>query len=118
MNKNRLPQDLAIDLLKRSQGLIFQVAAVIADKHGIISWGWNHREGNGSIHAEIHAMSRANPKRLCNATIYVVCKGRSSTKLHNARPCNNCMLLIKKRGFMKVIYSDNYSKTEWSEITL
>ena len=58
------PRQLAVDLLPRSTCLV-QVAAVIADKRGIFSWGWNSSGVTGyGEHAEAAAIRRANKRRL------------------------------------------------------
>jgi tRNA(Arg) A34 adenosine deaminase TadA len=108
------PRRLAIDLLDRSICHV-QVASVIADRHGIFSWGWNHAGSDGyGEHAEAAAFRRANKERLEWATLYVAAR-RSRTKAITARPCGGCQVLIKKWGIRTVWYRDEtgWHKEEW-----
>lgn len=90
MNTNKIPQDLAIDLLERSICAV-QVSAVICDDHGIFAWGWNHVGSGFGQHAEMHALCRANPRRLLGASIFVAAKRFRNGKIVLARPCVDCM---------------------------
>jgi hypothetical protein len=107
------PRQLAIDLLDRSTCHV-QVAAVIADQHGIFSWGWNHsgRDGYGE-HAEAAAIRRANPWRLDHSTIYIA--GRRKGQVFS-RPCADCQKLLKGYGVWFTVYT--LSKDGWQEETL
>lgn len=98
-------RQLVLDLLERST-LKVRVAAVVSDRHGrIISWGWNH----GYVHAEEHALSRANPKRIPGSTVTVAGRRRSGNWVLG-RPCTkkgkNCLGMIFGRGVLKVEYLD------------
>lgn len=94
MHKPNSPEQLALDLLPRSR-LKVQVAAVIVDKSGrFISWGWNH----GYEHAEIHAIRRANPKRLPGSIMYVAGRRAKSGNPVFSRPCGHCHALIASYG--------------------
>jgi deoxycytidylate deaminase len=107
------PRQLAIDLLGRSTCHV-QVAAVIADRHGIFSWGWNSsgRDGYGE-HAEAAAIRRANKRRLDYATIYIA--GKRSKQVMS-RPCEECQKLLKKWGVWFTVYT--LSEKGWREETL
>lgn len=73
-----------------------KVAAVISDSHGIFAWGWNNIGFDGfGMHAEAHAIHRANRARLRNAVITVA--GRRGKWL-NSKPCEACQALIDKWG--------------------
>ena len=87
---NKIPTELALDLLERSICAV-QVSAVVADSHGIFAWGWNHSGDGYGCHAEAHAISRANPNRLYGSTIYVAAKRYRNSKIVMARPCSDCM---------------------------
>lgn len=116
MNTQRLPEELAFDLArKRSPHPEYRMAAVIVDKAGrIISWGWNHMEHSGSVHCEIHAINRANPRRLVGSTLFVVGLTNANRTIV-ARPCDldrsarsivpPCIPVIRKRGIARVVYS-------------
>jgi tRNA(Arg) A34 adenosine deaminase TadA len=118
MNKSKVPKELVLDILKRA-GTNVQVGAVITDKHGIFSWGWNHTEnwtapagGGTGVHAEVHAISRANPKRLKGATIYIAGIRTRNNKVVESKPCPACMHWIRFVGISRVIYLD---KDSWKE---
>lgn len=83
-----------------------KMAAVIHDRRGVVSWGWNSagRDGMG-MHAEEHAVSRANRKRLRGATITVAGMGWERRKLLCSLPClGRCLPLIRKVGIKRVEY--------------
>jgi cytidine deaminase len=101
------PRQLAIALLSRSTCQV-QVAAVITDRQGIFSWGWNSsgRDGFGE-HAEAAAIRRANKKRLEGSTIYVAAR-RSRKKCITAKPCVDCAGWIRGVRIKNIIYRDGY----------
>lgn len=96
---------LAEDILGRSKCSV-QVGAAIEDRHGIISWGWNFDgfDGHG-MHAEAHAVRRANKERLRGATIYVASTRRRNCKVVTSKPCEDCQRLIDKLG-LRVAWRD------------
>ena len=72
MRKPAHASDLAVDILARSTCMVQVGAAIVDYKGSIISWGWNSSGPSGcGLHAEAHAIGRANRKRLRGATIYV-----------------------------------------------
>lgn len=115
MNTHRDPRELAIDLLDRSRTNV-QVTAVLSDSHGIFSWGWNHTDGKRGVHAEEHAIERANKKRLTGAKLTVTGRRKRSKNFVCARPCDYprrdgsrslpCMELAKKYSIAVVEYTD------------
>lgn len=109
MIKPRDPRELTEDLLPRSACAV-QVAAVIADKHGIFSWGWNSVGQGLGQHAEAHAIQRANKRRLEGATVYVASRRRRNKKAVMSRPCEACAMLIAKWD-MRVVYRE--ANGEW-----
>lgn len=115
MMKKLQPSDLAIDLTKRSVCSV-RVAAVIWDKHGIYSWGWNSAGPNGFGQcAEIHAISRANRDRLAGSSIAIA--GRR--KAHNvvvSFPCANCMARLIKVGITTVFIESKDG--QWQRIRI
>ena len=107
MRKDKLPQELVIDLIPRSICNV-QVAAVIVDRDDrILGWGWNNDGGYSSygMCAERAAIKRANPKRLKGATIYVGGWRNTSKNFVHAFPCEKCMSMIKKKGISRVIHT-------------
>lgn len=91
------PRELAVDLLTRSTCKV-QVAAVLADHAGIFSWGWNSSWDGYGMHAEPHAITRANKRRLKGATIYVAARRKRNNKTVSAKPCDPCALWVRKWG--------------------
>lgn len=87
------PKQLAQDIAERSNCRV-KVGAVLVDKKGIFSWGWNHIGDGMGCCAEYHAINRANPKRLKGSTIYVFGKHRKTGNPCPAKPCRNCQSLI------------------------
>ncbi len=108
MKKNLSAWDLAVDLTARSVCRV-RVAAVISDGHGIFAWGNNHagRDGYGEC-AEIHALSRANRKRLAGAVLTVVAIRAKTGRQITSRPCADCEKAITKAGIMVVRYLDGH----------
>jgi tRNA(Arg) A34 adenosine deaminase TadA len=115
VNTNCCPQQLAIDLIRRSSCRV-QVAAVISDGAGIFAWGWNNsgRHGLGE-HAEAMAIRRANPKRFSfdvwECTMYVAAVRNGNIIL--AKPCEECMKIIKARDLRNVYYT---TKDGWKSL--
>ncbi len=90
------PRQLALDIMLRSICSV-QVGAAIADSSGkIISWGWNNVGSGWGIHAEAHAIRRANKDRLEGSTIFVSSQRARNAKTINSRPCDACSDLIYK----------------------
>lgn len=108
------PRDLATNLLARSTCSV-KVASVICDAHDdIIAWGWNN-VGNGfGCHAEAHAISRANKRRLWFGTIYVASERARNAKTINSRPCQECQSLINN-WYLEVKFRDADGK--WKRIS-
>lgn len=103
MNLKAHPTEIAISLLGRSTCSV-QVAAVLVDKFGVFSWGWNSAGADGyGEHAEAHAIRRANRKRLKGSTIYVASQRRRNKRTVTGRPCEGCQPLLKG---VSVVYRD------------
>jgi len=103
VRKDKLPQQLAIDIMHRSVCNVM-VGAVIYDYSGrLIGWGHNNSgpDGNG-ICAEKMAIRRANRSRLRGATIYIAGAWKCSGNYVVAKPCGSCYALLKKHGVSKV----------------
>jgi deoxycytidylate deaminase len=96
MRKPTSARELAVDILERSKCLV-QVGAAIEDRRGIISWGWNSVGFDGmGLHAEAHAILRANKRRLAGATIYIASMRARNNKTVISKPCSDCKRLIDK----------------------
>jgi pyrimidine deaminase RibD-like protein len=81
--------------------------------------GWSHRGAQltqtpWSTHAELHAAQRARWSRdLEGATAYI-CTLTKSGNMTSGRPCNeSCFPLIRRLGFVSVVYS--ISNNVWEE---
>lgn len=107
MRKDKSPQYLAKDMSERSTCAV-QVGAVIVDSKGrIFSWGWNNMGSNGlGQHAEYHAITRCNHKRLKGSTIYVYGIRKRNQRVVLAKPCPKCMSLILDAGIATIVYCD------------
>ena len=105
MNTNLDPRELAL-LVARRADFNFQVGAVLADQRGVFSWGWAHwGDGHHSVHAEVHAIRRANPRRVKRATLYVAAIRRGQERLVLAAPCAACRRAITAAGVHAVQYT-------------
>jgi deoxycytidylate deaminase len=112
MRKPVSSKELAIDILERSRCSV-RVGASIQDGSGILSWGWNSEGFDGmGLHAEAHAILRANKKRLHEATIYVASVRGRNGKFVTSKPCVDCQKLIDKWKLRAVWRGSN---GEWYE---
>lgn len=116
MNTSRSPRELAINLCYRSKCRI-KMAAVITDKNDrIFAWGWNSN-GNGSgMHAEQHAIERANRKRLAGSKITIAGIRSKNQKFVCSRPCVNCLtkIISNKISAIEFLKKDR----EWENIKI
>lgn len=81
------------------------MAAVLSDPQGrIVSWGWNIG-GSRPLHAEIHALSRANPRRVLGSTLYLVGRRAKSGNWVQAFPCRKkCLVFVRTRGVRQIVW--------------
>lgn len=114
MNTKRSPKEIAIDLLDRSPYSFCQHAAVLSDKRGPFAWGVNYPTPDGmTIHAEQHAISRANPKRLVGARITVAGRRRRSGNWVFSRPCEQkCLPLLRALGIAEIEFINKAGEWE------
>lgn len=110
--KGKDPREIVIALINRSICAV-KVGAVIVDRWGIHSWGWNSSGYTGlGEHAEAHAIRRCNRDRMGNSTLYVGAVRMRNNKIITAKPCEECMKLIK--GIGRVIYRNG--EGEWVDL--
>ena len=110
INKDTSPGELLLKLLDRSTCSV-QVAACLVDKHGFISWGINHSGPDGyGEHAERMCLKRANPKRVSNATMYVMARRKKSGSYICAKPCPDCWPVVKQ---CKDVYWRDKGTNKW-----
>jgi deoxycytidylate deaminase len=117
---NKIEEFLAVteNMAERSTLKRFHVGALI-HKDGEISTGWAHMsdlklQSYISIHAEIHALWRANPKFLEGADCFLVTLSAKSKNRTNSKPCKSCMAHLYDAGIRRVYYS--VSNDEYGEI--
>lgn len=89
------PRDICVYLLSRSSCKV-QVAAVLADNKGVFAWGVNHAGSGFGEHAEIHALKRANPRRVPKAAMYIAARRKKSGNPVSARPCAACAPAVRQ----------------------
>lgn len=112
MRTNGDPKELAFLVARRAndfQTSPYQLGAVLADKWGVFAWGWCHRGDRPylrSVHAERHAIERANPSRLKRATLYVAGQRRNSGRVILAAPCLDCQVLIEEKAIPQVVFTN------------
>lgn len=58
-----------------------------------------------SVHAEVAAIARVQPKNLKGATVYVARWGKCEAHLLS-RPCPRCYEALKAAGVKRIIYTD------------
>jgi deoxycytidylate deaminase len=102
--------DKAHKLAGRSPMKRFGVGAVIVNGNKEVSTGWCHQSDLQlteyiSIHAETHAIYRANPKDLDGATIYIVTRSVKSNNRSIGKPCVRCAAMIHDAGIERIVYS-------------
>lgn len=111
MNTRQNPRELAVALMSRSRCSV-QVGCVIADSRGVFAWGWNSSGPDGfGLCAERHAISRANKRRLNNATYYIAAKRRRHNGPVIAKPCPRCSEAIAAFGCKSIQWRDRTG--EW-----
>ena len=110
---NKIEEFLSVteSMAERSTLKRFQVGALI-HKDGEISTGWAHMSDLKlqkyiSIHAEMHALWRANPKALDGADCYIVTLSAKSKNRTSGKPCETCMAHLYDAGIRKVYYSES-----------
>lgn len=109
------PKQLAVDISERSNCRV-KVGAVLADKKGIFSWGWNNMGDGLGCCAERHAIARANPKRLKGSSIFVWGTHRKTGNPIPAKPCRQCESFIIFYGIKTVHW--NYKDKGWREYSV
>lgn len=115
MDKNKLPEKLAIDISYRSSCSV-RVGSVIIDKKGrLVSWGHNHMGFDGfGCCAERSAVLRSNRKRLPGSSIYVAGFRARNNNPVTSKPCPDCQRLIRWAGIKQAHYFTK--EKDWMEL--
>lgn len=94
------PKDAALYYMKRSICTV-QVGAVLWDKRGFVSAGWNHSGPSGmGEHAEENCLKRASHKRANGAVMWIAGRYKKSKNPVNSSPCAFCWLLLKPCAYV------------------
>jgi deoxycytidylate deaminase len=109
MNESNL-LDLAYKIAQRSPVRRFQTGAVIEKNGEVLSTGWSHASERNmacyrSMHAEMHAITRADIRDTIGATIGIITISRKSGNRTDGAPCWFCLNNIKKFGIEKIVFS-------------
>lgn len=114
MRRNLCPKEIAESISHRSTCRV-KVGACLADKKGrVFSVGWNNVGSLGlGCCAEIHAITRANPKRLEGSSIFVYGSHRKTGNPCPAKPCLHCLGFIIRSGIKTVNW--NNKSSGWSK---
>ena len=107
MKKDCGPRKFVYKILGRSSCGI-QTAAVLTSKDGrkIHQWGWNSAGNGFGMCAEAHAIRRANPKRLKDATLTVAGRWKKTGNPVFCQPCEDCFNLAKAVGIDTVEHTN------------
>ncbi len=104
MIKPKDPRELAEAILTRSSCSV-QVGAVLADRRGIFSWGWNSQGPDGfGMHAEHHCYLRANRERASSGVMFVASRRARNSKIVNSKPCEQCQRLLSWADIQTIWY--------------
>lgn len=113
MSKSKI-QDYTIIAVKqanKNHDCRFKHGAIIFNKSGIVSIGYNRKSPNmakkygyknGYLHAELDALRKANFNvKGCSIIVIRNCK----TKIGNSRPCDICQRYLENFGIENVYFS-------------
>jgi deoxycytidylate deaminase len=95
---------IAIKEAHKSTSKEYKHGALMVKGGNIISSGYNH----GTIHAEIHALSKIWSNKIKGGIIISV--RINKTGFGNSKPCSNCRKTMQVLGINKIIY---FKDKEW-----
>lgn len=92
-------------------------AVIVAKKGNVVSVGWSHmtcvhREEYYSMHAELHAVLRADRKTLVGSTCFVANVSGKSGAIASAKPCDACAAVLKEAGVVRIVYTTAQGEME------
>ena len=101
----------AIEIARRSPVKTFQTGAVIVQRGKVVSAGWSHPsirtlQNYRSVHAELHAIIRTDPRELAGAEIYVATIRRKSGNIGLGKPCDACADILFEVGIETAYFTD------------
>ena len=100
MNTTKSPKTICVDLLHRSPCRVQMAAVLVDQQQRVYSWGWN----NNYQHAEVHAIKRANPKRVSGSTLYLAGRRAKSGNWVYAFPCSSkCYKFVLRWGVTRLV---------------
>lgn len=116
---------LAVEIARNSRERGWRFGAVVVEKKRIIGLGINklnkttplakgtHTE---TTHAEVAAILSCKRYNLKNSTLYVA---RINTQgIQDAKPCKNCMKIIKKNGIKNIVWTTSDGSCEYRRMKL
>ena len=95
-------------------------AVLFRNKGKPLAWGFNKKGYRGSsIHAEVDAIKqiKMQKKRANNASI-LVCRFRKDGSYAMAKPCANCIEVLKMAGIKKVAWTTTKQTIEIARIEM
>jgi len=121
MNLTRI-FDLARKVSMKSDHHTFSLGAVLFRGKQVLSVGHNHLfkthpeyskiNSLKTLHAEASCVLACRHKHNLKGATIVVYRGDSNGEFALAKPCNDCMTLLKKYGITRIIYSTHLG---WNE---
>lgn len=95
-----------------------RVGACLVDEYGrIFSWGWNSMGPHGlGLHAEAHAICRANHQRLLNSTLYVASVRARNNLSVTSKPCIGCQILMQNLHIHRALWREK--DNTWHELLI
>jgi pyrimidine deaminase RibD-like protein len=100
--KGKPMRKLINDLVSKSGHHQHRHAVIVMKGGAIIATGYNH----GTVHAEIHALSRIWPNKRKGCKIYSI-RIRKDGNFGMAKPCPPCEAYLIEHGIKKVYYTTN-----------
>lgn len=99
----------------------FHTGAVLVNRGTLVSAGCSHYSSlrlvrYRSIHAEMHALMRANPEECVGADAFVATVRCKSGRIGLGKPCAFCLTLLDEAGIRRIFYTVEGDR--WSHITL
>ena len=113
--------DSAVILAERSTIKTFSTGALIVPRNAAPVGGWSHDSlfkltNFRSIHAEVHAIFRAQREALKDATIFVATIRNKSGNIGLARPCDGCLSYLYEVGIKRAYFTVEGEEYDYLDI--